>query len=111
MLASRVGQLPCESIAKRREALEVVGGERDREVVGRDHAVHTGGTSGIELSHEPASDLERLETTAERLGERALDEPLEASLEGLETHRSECRWRPLQLRSTSGQRGRRGAGW
>ena len=101
VLAGGVGELARERVAERREALGVGRRQHDREVVRRDDAVHTDRASGVELLHEPSSDLERLEPAAERLGERAFDEPLEASLEGLETHRSECRWRCFEVRSTS----------
>ena len=79
-------QTALQRVHEAGEPLRVLGRQPDRESVGRDHAAHADGAPRVELAHQAAADLHRLESTTEGLGEGALDEPFEAALEPLQTH-------------------------
>ena len=57
---------------------------------GHDRAAHAERAPGVQLAHEAAADLDRLEAAAERLAEGTFDEPLEPALEPLESHRRDA---------------------
>jgi hypothetical protein len=50
-----------------------------------DGAAHAEGSARVELAHEPATDLYRLQAAAKRLAETSLDKPFEPALEPLES--------------------------
>ena len=96
VLAGRLGELAGEGLGERLEALEVGGREVHADVVGRDRApAHAEGAAVVEHAGHPVTDLDGLESAAEGLVERALDQPLEPPLEPLESHGAECTERPF----------------
>ena len=86
VLTHRVLELALQDIVEPGEPFGVLGGEMHGEAVRHNGAAHAERATGVDLAHEPAPDLDGLQATAERLGERAFDEPLEPSLEALESH-------------------------
>jgi hypothetical protein len=90
VLAGGVGELAGQHVGVGREALLVVGGEGDDDVVGNDpDAMNADHASPVERAGDLAADLDRLEAGAEGLGEGAFHQPLEPTLEPLESHRAE----------------------
>src|SRR5262249_19208662 len=69
------------------------------------------GAARVHLASDATADLDGLQSTSERLGERAFDEPLEPALEPLESHRGRCYLRfAVFFRLVGGRIGRRN-GW
>ena len=86
VLAHRVLELTLQDIGEPGEPFGVFGREVHGEAVRHDGAAHAERAPRVDLAHEPVPDLDGLHATAERLGERPFDEPLEPSLEALESH-------------------------
>ncbi len=86
VLAHGRDELALERPAEVGEAVEVLGGQKDVELVGDDEAVDTDRAAEIHLACEPPAQLDGLELAAERLGKRAFDQTLEATLELLQSH-------------------------
>ena len=59
-VAHRVGELGHQRIVEALEALEVGFGDVHHEMIGHHGAAHTEGSTGVELAHEPTTDLDGL---------------------------------------------------
>src|SRR5487761_531970 len=86
VLTGCVSQLPGEHVDEAAESLGVVGRQGNYEGIGRDEAPHTDAAKQVHLPGEAASDLHRLKTAPQALGEGSFDHALKALLELLESH-------------------------
>jgi hypothetical protein len=87
MLASGLGELAAQAVVDVGELVVVGRRQAQREVVGGDRATtDIDGSTVIELSHEPTTELDRAETTFENAAERSFDELLEAALQATWSH-------------------------
>ena len=90
VLAGGVGELPGKNVGVRREPRQVGGGKGDDDVVGHDPAALDADHAAlVERAGDLAADLDGLEAGAKGLGEGPLHQPLEPTLEPLESHRAE----------------------
>ena len=87
VLPGLLGELALEDVGVVVEALGVLGAEADEEVVGRDGPPDAERAPVVHLAQQLACDLDRLETAAEGFPEGAFHQPLEPTLEALDSHR------------------------
>src|SRR5262245_3847696 len=108
VVARRIDELTHEGVVEAGKALDVVARQRHDELVGDDCAADAERASRVHLAHNAPSDLDGLQPASEGLAERAFDEPFQAALEPLESHRCDGKGSRTGLEDArrTGKRGR-----